>query len=402
MGGNPADSVSRRSFVKYSGAAGVTGALAGCSSNGGDGGDGSDGGDGGDGGSGGGGDGSDGGDAPDEVIIGSNHPLSGALSNTGERMDQAVRLAAMMKNESGGIESLDGAELSVISGDNEGAQELGGEVAQELIDDGASVLTGCYSSPVTSAATRTSESAGVPFVISVSVANSILRETQLNYAYRPQPPADQMAIDHARLLADTIRNAGEEIETAGLFYIDISFGQSIRDALREELPANDIEIVAETAYEPGDTADTQVTSLRDADPDAVIATTYRSGTIELVNAMDNQNYQPDYVTGCSNAAMNDISALEEMGGHRRGRVRNQLRARPDVRPRRRGPIALRVGVRLRIRRERRDDLRGHRGHHRGDRGGGLGRPRRHQQCARRDHRRGSHRGDAAYHLRRQR
>jgi len=103
------------------------------------------------------------------------------------------------------------------------------------------VLTGCYSSPVTSAATRTSESAGVPFVISVSVANSILRETQLNYAYRPQPPADQMAIDHARLLADTIRNAGEEIETAGLFYIDISFGQSIRDALiREELPANDI------------------------------------------------------------------------------------------------------------------------------------------------------------------
>jgi len=230
MGGNPADSVSRRSFVKYSGAAGVTGALAGCSSNGGDGGDGSDGGDGGDGGSGGGGDGSDGGDAPDEVIIGSNHPLSGALSNTGERMDQAVRLAAMMKNESGGIESLDGAELSVISGDNEGAQELGGEVAQELIDDGASVLTGCYSSPVTSAATRTSESAGVPFVISVSVANSILRETQLNYAYRPQPPADQMAIDHARLLADTIRNAGEEIETAGLFYIDISFGQSIRDA----------------------------------------------------------------------------------------------------------------------------------------------------------------------------
>ena len=309
MGENPADRVSRRSFVKYSGAAGVTGALAGCSSNGGDGGDGGDDGDDGSDGS----DGSDGGDAPDEVIIGSNHPLSGALSNTGERMDQAVKLAAMLKNESGGIESLDGAELSVVSGDNEGAQELGGEVAQELIDEGASVLTGCYSSPVTSAATRTAESAGVPFVISVSVANSILQETELNYAYRPQPPADQMAIDHARLLAESIRDAGEEIETAGLFYIDISFGQSIRDALREELPANDIEIVAETAYEPGDTADTQVTSLRDADPDAVIATTYRSGTIELVNAMDNQDYRPDYLTGCSNAAMNDISALEEMG-----------------------------------------------------------------------------------------
>jgi len=249
------------------------------------------------------------------VIIGSNHPLSGGLSNTGERMDQAVRLAAMMKNEAGGIESLDGAELSVISGDNEGAQELGGEVAQELIDDGASVLTGCYSSPVTSAATRTAETEGVPFVISVSVANSILRETRSSTTRtaRSRQQTRWRSTTRGSLLAETVRNAGEEIETAGLFYIDISFGQSIRDALREELPANDIEIVAETAYESGDTADTQVTTLRDADPDAVIATTYRPGTIELVNAMDNQNYQPDYLTGCSNAAMNDISALEEMG-----------------------------------------------------------------------------------------
>jgi branched-chain amino acid transport system substrate-binding protein len=318
MGDHSANGVSRRSFVKYSGTAGVVGALAGCTSDGGDGSGGGDGGGGGgdgggDDGSGGGGGGDGGSDMPEEVVIGSNHPLSGALSNTGERMDQAVQLAAMLKNEAGGIESLDGAELRVISGDNEGAQELGGEVAQELIDDGAHVLTGCYSSPVTSAATRTAERAGIPFVISVSVANSILQETQLNYAYRPQPPANQMAVDHARLLADTIRNAGGEIETAGLFYIDISFGQSVRDALRRELPANDIEIIAEAAYEPGDTADTQVTSLRDADPDAVIATTYRSGTIELVNAMNNQNYKPKYITGCSNAAMNDVSALEEMG-----------------------------------------------------------------------------------------
>jgi branched-chain amino acid transport system substrate-binding protein len=297
MAGQGPTGISRREFVKYSGAAGVTTVLAGCTS---------------------------GGDAegtttgetdsgPDEVVIGSNHPLSGSLANTGERMDEAVQLAALIKNEAGGIESLGGAELRVISGDNEGAQELGGEVAQELIDDGADVLTGCYSSPVTSAASRVAESNQVPFVISVSVADSILQETPLDYVYRPQPPANQMAVDHARLLADTIRGADRTIDTAGLFYIDISFGQSIRDALRRELPANDIEIVEETAISFGETADTQATALRDADPDAVIATTYRQGTIELVKSMDNQNYRPEYLSGCSNAAMNDVSALEEMG-----------------------------------------------------------------------------------------
>jgi branched-chain amino acid transport system substrate-binding protein len=292
MGRNPASGVSRRSFIKYSGAVGVAGALAGCGLQ-----DGTS---------------TDGGSV-DEVVIGSNHPLSGSLSNTGERMDQAVKLAAMMKNEDGGIESLDGAEVSVVSGDNEGEQELGGEVAQELIDEGADVLTGCYSSPVTSAATRTAENERVPFVISVSVANSILQDTDLNYAYRPQPSARQMGIDSANLLPQTVRDGGLEIETAGLFYIDISFGQSIRDTLRNELPDNGVEVVAEESIGFGETADTQVTSFRNEDPDAIIATTYRGGTIELLSAMDNQNYRPPILAGCSNAAMNDVSALEEMG-----------------------------------------------------------------------------------------
>lgn len=292
MGRDPANGVSRRSFVKYSSAIGVASTLAGCSF---------------------GGSSTDGGGSADEVVIGSNHPLSGELSNTGERMDQAVKLAAMLKNEDGGIESLDGAEVSVVSGDNEGAQELGGEVAQELINEGADVLTGCYSSPVTSAATRVAEREQVPFVISVSVANSILQETQLSYAYRPQPSAQQMGVDSATLLPEVVRNNGQEIETAGLFYIDISFGQSISDTLKQELPNNGIEVVAEESIGFGETADTQVTNFRNADPDAIIATTYRDGTIELVNAMDNQEYQPSILAGCSNAAMNDVSALEEMG-----------------------------------------------------------------------------------------
>jgi branched-chain amino acid transport system substrate-binding protein len=233
-------------------------------------------------------------------------------------MDMAVQLAAMMKNGDGGIESLGGADIEVISGDNEGEQELGSEVAQELVDDGADVLTGCFSSPVTSAATRVAERERIPFVISVSIANEILQETSLEYVYRPQPSARKMSVDHASMMPQVARDGGLDVETAGLFYIDISFGQSVRDTLREELPKNDVEIVEETAIGFGETADTQVTSLRDADPDAVIGTTYQSGTIELVKAMDNQDYRPPVLAGCANAALNDIGALDEIGGTANG------------------------------------------------------------------------------------
>lgn len=303
MGTNSGSSIHRRQFIKYSGAAGTV-ALAGCSTVDDDDGN---------------GDTTDdtngtttNGDV-DEVTIGSNHPLTGDLGRTGTRMDNAVKLAAMLKNEDGGIESLGGAEVDVISGDNEGEQELGSEVAQELVDDGADVLTGCFSSPVTSAATRVAEREQIPFVISVSIANEILQETQLDYVYRPQPSARRMSIDHAEMMPDIAREGGVDVDTAALFYIDISFGQSVRDTLSEYLPDNGVEVVAEEAIGFGETADTQVTSIRDADPDVVISTTYEASTVELVQAMDNQDYRPPVLAGCANEALNDVSALEQMG-----------------------------------------------------------------------------------------
>lgn len=323
--------LNRRRLIKYGGAAGISALVAGCvggddddsgDENGGDGGNGGD-------------NGADNGTATngsdvDQVTIGSNHPLTGDLSGTGERMDMAVQLAADIKNENGGIESLGGAEVEVISGDNEGAQELGGEVAQNLIDDGADVLTGCFSSPVTSAATRVAEQEQTPFVISVSVANSILQETQLNYVYRPQPSARQMGVDHARLMPEVARNGGLSVDTAGLFYIDISFGQSVRDTLKEELPKHDVEVVEEAAIGFGETADTQVTQMRDADPDAVIGTTYQAGTVELVKAMDNQEYRPPVLAGCANAALNDVGSLEEMGGTANGALATNFALDPTL------------------------------------------------------------------------
>lgn len=294
----------RRSFLKYVGAAGTVG-LAGCIGQNPN---------------------SDSGD--DSIVIGSNHPLSGGLGGTGTRMDNAVKLAATMKNENGGIESMDGAELEVVSGDNQGEQELGGEVTDQLIEDGADVLTGCFSSPVTNAATRAAERSGVPFVISVSVADDILQETEMNYVYRPQPRARQMAVDHADLMPQAIRDAGGEVETAGIYYIDIDFGQSVRDSLQDVLPDQGIEVVENVGIGFGETADTQVTQLQSADPDVVIAVSYEAETVELVRAMDDQNYRPPYLAGCANEALNDRSALQEMGDTAEGALATNFALNP--------------------------------------------------------------------------
>jgi len=252
-------------------------------------------------------------DNPDEVVIGSNHPLTGPTAYNGTRMDEAVKLAATLKNENGGIESMGGAEVRVVSEDNQGEQELGSEAAQSLVDEGADVLTGCFSSPVTEDATRVAESEEVPFVISAAADADILQETPLEYVYRPQPSSLRMAENHAQYLVEVAGNNGIGVETAALFYLDNSYGQSIRDGLREALPAQGIEIVEEAPISFGQTAETQVTQFRDADPDAVVATSFEDQTVELVRAMQDQNYEPPVFGGVANAAFTNPPALEEMG-----------------------------------------------------------------------------------------
>ncbi|WP_148413967.1 ABC transporter substrate-binding protein [Haloferax sp. KTX1] len=326
----------RRRFLKATGASVAALTLAGCASD--DAGSGGDSGGSGDSGGDSGGSGGETGtttgtpeQSVDEVIIGSNHPLSGSLAATGVGMSNAIKLAAMRKNEEGGIESLGGAEVTVIEGDNQGAQELGGQVSEELLSEGAHVLTGCYSSPVTTAATQVAERQGVPFVISIAAADNILQGRDFNYVYRPQPPARRLASDYADLVPSVIRDGGGTIDTAGLFYINNSYGQAIRDSLREFLPGQNVEIVEETAIEFGaSNANTQVSRLRSADPDTIIATTYVAGGVLLAQALQDQDYRPPYLTASASATFTDDDAVGDIGEFANGVLDNNYALNPTV------------------------------------------------------------------------
>lgn len=364
----PRASADRRRFIKYAGAAGVAGlaGLAGCSSDdaAGDGDNGSGGGGGGQETTGGeqttgseetsggettdgegtasdeattgGGNGSEGGTtagsaggSQQEVLIGSNHPLSGSLASTGTSMHNAIKLAAARKNEAGGISSLDGAQVKVLKGDNQGKQELGGQVTQDLIDKGAKTVLGCYASPVTTAATQVAERAQTPFVITVAAATDILQGRGFNYVYRPQPPAQKMAKDYATLVPNVIRQNGSEIKTAGLFYVNNSYGQSIKENLKNFLPENDVEVITETAIETGaSSANTQVSKLKQADPDAVVATTYVPGGVTLVDAMQSQGYRPPHLTACASATFTNGDAVKDIGSFANGIMDNNYALDP--------------------------------------------------------------------------
>ena len=266
-------------------------------------------------------------DFPDEVVIGSIHPLSGSTAYTGTRTHQAIKLAAMVANENGGIESMDGAEVTVIESDHKNDPSLGAESARELVDEGAHVLTGTYSSAITSATATAAEGQGVPFVIDVSTAASILQERQFDYVYRTQPNSLEMArntITHTVAAAD---QAGFDLETVGLFYIDQTYGQSLRDGLRTAADEAGLEIVDEESIGFGGTADTQVTALRDADPDVVIPTLFPQQFMEVVGSMQDQDYWPPIFSGAASAGFTPDN-FEQIGDTINGSLSTGFRLDP--------------------------------------------------------------------------
>ena len=67
--------------------------------------------------------GSDGGSSSgsgDSIVIGSVHPLTGALAGAGGLMDDGAKLAVEDINKAGGIKSLGGAKLKLDEGDSQG------------------------------------------------------------------------------------------------------------------------------------------------------------------------------------------------------------------------------------------------------------------------------------------
>lgn len=306
-------SAGRRKFLKVAGAssAGAAVALAGCLGGGGDGGDG----DGNTGTTQGGMTGTTSGSEPDPVRVGANFPLSGNLGYTGGLMANAVELAAMVRNDAGGVESLGGAQVEVVKGDNQARQELGAQITNELIDQDIDVLTGCWLSSVTLGAAQAAERAQIPFVTAGAASEGILLDNDFDWVYRVQATTKNFGEDWARLTPQLAEQQGEEIRTVGFFRPDNIFGQDIIESARENAAANGLEVVEETVVQVDATnADSQATRLAGADPDIVAPTGYDAHGTLLMNAFQDLGYRPKMISAPACATFGNSSLMRDQIG----------------------------------------------------------------------------------------
>lgn len=252
--------------------------------------------------------------ADDEVVIGSVHPLTGALAGQGEMMHEGAQLAVDDLNAAGGIESLGGDQLVLRAGDSKGTADAGQIEAQRLVSEGAVALIGTYQSDVTANVSAVAERNRVPLVIDVAVDDVIL-EQGYEHTFRIQPNASSMGRDGAKALAELSAANGKPVRKVSYLHIEGAFGQSVHDAFAEEAEKQGIQMVSEVTYPATNFTDatTQVREALAADPDVLAVTGYYPDSLLIAQAIRALGGDVDAVYGVANGGFDDSAFPGDAG-----------------------------------------------------------------------------------------
>lgn len=250
---------------------------------------------------------------PKEIAIGHIHPLSGSLAFDGQELQNGLMLAVKEINAAGGIKSLDGAQLKVLSADSEGKPELAIRAMERFAGDGAVAVLGCYQSAVTQVAAQTAEKLQVPFVVSVAVADEIT-DRGFKYTFRVQPSAAQMGEQTMSHLAELVKASGARVKTIAYLHDDTAFGQSLIGHVERFAPIQGFEVVLKVPYSPrSPDLTTEVNKIKAAGADLVMSTGYFGDGVRAFKTMKDLRLTAKAIVGCGNGAYSHPNFIKQLG-----------------------------------------------------------------------------------------
>src|SRR5258707_4596905 len=119
------------------------------------------------------------------VKLGVLHPVSGALSYSGQQGRLGATIAIEEINAAGGIKALGGAKIEPILGDAQSTPEGGNAEVEKMNSTGVAAVVGGYTHSICLTASQTAPRYQPPLLVEVLVADHILtRRPNNTFPYR--------------------------------------------------------------------------------------------------------------------------------------------------------------------------------------------------------------------------
>jgi len=229
-----------------------------------------------------------------EVKIGVVLPLSGKLAETGADLKRGIEFAVDQINSNGGIKNLGGAKLVVTWGDSAGDPSTGAAEAERLITEEKVVaIMGAYQSSVTKTVSEVAERYHVP-MLNPDSTSPTLTERGYKWFFRTTPHDGMFAKQHVDFVnwLNSKYNAG--IHKIAIIHEDTEWGTGTANAWKTFFTEAGYEIVKVVSYHAATVTslDTEVSSLKVADPDVVLVASYVSDAVLFVETCKKLDFSP--------------------------------------------------------------------------------------------------------------
>ena len=244
------------------------------------------------------------------IKIGSVHPLTGPYAYEAQQIINSQQLAIDEINAAGGIKSMNGAKLELVTGDSQASADTGASETERLISEGCPIVTGTFQSGVTLTCMQKAEQNEVPFLVTVS-NNVAMFENGFEYCFRIQPNANVYAEDFIKYISEIKTDA---INTAVLIHEDSLTGTDTGDIIAEKLDSTGIKLIDRITYSASTaTLSTEVTKIAEDAPDLLITIGYFADVSLLVKELHERDVNIKMVCGVSNGGISDSKFIEDFG-----------------------------------------------------------------------------------------
>jgi branched-chain amino acid transport system substrate-binding protein len=232
------------------------------------------------------------------VRIGNVEPLSGPSASVGQQGKNAREMAVEEINAAGGIKALGGAKLELIYADSKSDPNVGVTETERLINtDKVNIVTGCWNSGVTYPSTAVAERYGVPFVVPVSVRDTIT-ERGFKYVFRIAAQDSWWTRDQFTFLKDMKAEFGTELKTVAFVYENGDWGTGFAAQWKKLAEEAGYEIVLDEPYPSTATDLTPVVNkIRRAKPDVLLLTSNAADAVLMTNTLADYKVSPKVVIG---------------------------------------------------------------------------------------------------------
>ena len=250
---------------------------------------------------------------PAEIVVGALEPLTGAHAVFGTEAKQGMELAVDHINAAGGIKSLNGLKLKLVSedaGENADSAKLG---AESLISKHHPVaILGLYISRMTIAASEVTEREKV-ILIADALVDSV---TSLGrrYLFRPAPKASQHGASAVQFVTSEAKKAGLNFSKVAILNEDSSFGRSNATGAMNEALNQGLTIVYQKEY-PFDITDASsiVADVAKSGADFVVHCPYFTDAILFAKTFRETGNIPQFVAGMGASGYTDPESIKALG-----------------------------------------------------------------------------------------